>query len=155
MDAHTALLDGLNEALGDELAAISQYMVQSEMNKQWGYERLHDTVRARAKDEMHHAEMLIERILFLGGTPTLTKPAAVHIGADIMEQIANDVADERTAFEFYNKLVNVAVTGNDKGTEELLATILRDEEAHLSLLEGQTKQIAQMGLENFLTTQVR
>lgn len=155
MKAHTALIDGLNEALGDELAAISQYMVQSEMNKQWGYGRLHDTVRARASEEMHHAEMLIERILFLGGTPTLTKPVAPHIGTDVKEQITNGLADEHSAFEAYNKLVSLAVTENDKGSEELLATILRDEEAHLGLLEGQKAQIEQMGLENFLATQVR
>lgn len=155
MKAHTALIDGLNEALADELAAISQYMVQCEMNKQWGYDHLHDTVRARAKDEMHHAEMLIERILFLGATPTLTKPVAVHVGGDVKEQIATDLADEHNAFELYNKLVNLAVTENDKGSEEILAAILRDEETHISLLEGQTTLIEQMGLQNFLATQVR
>lgn len=155
MKATTAIIDGLNDALGDELAAISQYMVQAEMNERWGYGRLHDTVRARATDEMRHAEMLIERILFLGGMPTLTKPVAIHIGTDVREQIANDLADEHTAFETYNKLGALAAAENDRGSEELFATILRDEEAHLDLLEGQTAQITQMGLETFLATQVR
>ena len=155
MRENSALIDGLNEALGDELAAISQYMVQSEMNKSWGYEHLHDTVRARAMDEMHHAELLIERILFLGGTPSFSKPLALHVGSDVKEQIANDLSDERSGFESYNKLVDLAASENDKGTEELLATILRDEEAHLRTLEGQSVQIAQMGIENFLANQVR
>lgn len=153
MKASTTLIDGLNQALAEELTAISQYMVQAEMNKKWGYVALHDLVEKRAHDEMHHAEMLIERILFLDGMPSLTKFGPVHIGTTVPEQIANDLADEQAAFELYNKLIQVAVHESDKGTEELLATILRDEESHLRTLESQTTQIKQMGVETFLGNQ--
>lgn len=155
MKAHTALIDGLNDALADEVAAISQYMVQSEMNKGWGYDHLHDAVRGRAMDEMRHAEMLIERILFLGGTPSVSKPLFLHIGRDVREQITNDLADEHSASEQYNKLIDLATREHDKGSEDVLAAILRDEEVHMRVLEGQKAQIEQMGLENFLATQAR
>lgn len=153
MRSSTALIDGLNHALTDELTAIGQYMVQSAMTERWGYTALRDMIDARAHDEMRHAQMLIDRILFLGGMPSFTGLGPVHIGETVPEQIANDLADEQGAFETYNKLIQVAEAESDKGTEEMLSSILRDEERHVRTLESQTAQIKHMGLETFLGIQ--
>ncbi len=144
----------LNELLADELTAINQYMVQSEMCANWGYERLHKAVEKRAIDEMKHAEKLIGRIIFLEGMPTVSKLNEIHIGTDVEAQHTSDCAAETGAIRAYNEAIQLAVRAGDNGTRELLESILKDEEAHIDWLEAQLDQIKQMGIQNYLVEQL-
>jgi len=144
----------LNSLLADELTAISQYMVHSEMNANWGYEKLHEMVEKRAITEMKHAEKLIGRILFLEGRPIVSNLNEIHIGADVVKQFQNDTAAEYGAVSAYNNGIKLANELGDHGTRTLLDSIVQDEEAHVDELEAQRDQIAQMGLQQYLTEQI-
>jgi bacterioferritin len=148
------ILKMMNARLADELGAINQYMVHSEMCADWGYDKLHEEVEKRAIDEMKHAESLIARILFLEGSPTVSKLSPIKIGADIETQLKNDLASEVAAVKDYNADMALAVEVGDNGTRELLEGILKDEETHTDWLEAQLEQIAQMGIQNYLAEQV-
>jgi len=102
MKGDPKILDRLNFLLADELTAISQYMVHSEMCANWEYKRLHEAIEKRAIDEMKHAEKLIARILFLEGRPIVSKLNEMHVGADIPGFLTNDEAAESGAIRAYN-----------------------------------------------------
>jgi len=129
--------------------------VHSEMCANWGYARLHQATEKRAQDEMKHAEQLIRRILFLEGMPMVYKLNELHIGTDVAAQLKNDDAAESEAIKKYNNAISQAVELDDNGTRELLASILKEEEAHIDWLESQIDQITQMGLQNYLAEQLR
>jgi bacterioferritin len=152
MKGNPEILTTLNELLAEELTAISQYMVHSEMCDQWGYAALHSAIEQQAKDEMRHAEMLIQRILFLEGTPTMSKLHQIHIGKTVEQMVANDQDAEQGAVNGYNAAIRKAIELQDHGTREMLDRILKDEEAHLDWNEQQRDLIAQMGLQNYLVT---
>jgi bacterioferritin len=154
MKGNPKIIDSLNRQLADELAAINQYMVHSEMCANWGYERLHKAIEKRAIDEMKHAEKLIGRILYLEGVPVVSKLAELHIGKDVEEQIKNDLNAEAGAVASYNQAIKLAAELNDDGTRSLLQSILKDEEVHIDWLEAQLDQIGQMGVQIYLTQQV-
>ena len=154
MKGDEKIIGRLNELLADELTAINQYMVQSEMCANWGYERLHKAVEKRAIDEMKHAEKLIGRIIFLEGLPTVSKLNEINIGDDVETQHTNDRASETGAIRAYNEAIRLAVEAGDNGTRELLDSILKDEEAHIDWLEAQLDQIKQMGIQNYLVEQL-
>jgi bacterioferritin len=153
MTGHPKVLQALNALLADELTAINQYMVHSEMCDNWGYEDLHKAIEKRAIDEMRHAESLIARILFHEGSPTVSMLNAISIGKTVKEMIANDTAAEAGAITAYNEAIRTATEVGDNGTRELLEKTLKDEEAHIDWLEAQRDQIEQMGLENYLANQ--
>jgi bacterioferritin len=154
MKGNDTIIERLNARLADELAAINQYMVHSEVCDNWGYERLHGVVEKRAVDEMKHAERLIARILFLEGRPIVTQLSKIDIGAQVEDQLAKDLAAEAGAVRDYNADIRLAVEAGDNGTREMLESILKDEEAHIDWLEAQLDQIAQMGIQNYLEKQV-
>ncbi len=154
MKGNDQIIDRLNALLADELTAINQYMVHSEMCANWGYERLHEAVEKRAIDEMKHAEKLIARILFLEGRPVVSSLNAIHIGAEIEVQIQNDWTAEDGAIKAYNEGIRLAVELGDNGTRALLESILADEEDHIDWLEAQLDQIKQMGIQNYLVEQI-
>jgi len=154
MKGNDKIIEKLNALLSDELAAINQYMVHSEMCANWGYERLHKAAEKRAIDEMKHAEKLIGRILFLEGRPTVSNLAKITIGAEIEAQHKHDWAAEDGAIKAYNEGIRLAVEIGDNGTRELFESTLKDEEAHIDWLEAQLEQIQQMGLQNYLGEQV-
>ncbi len=154
MKGDAKIIATLNELLADELTAINQYMVQSEMCANWGYEKLHKAVEKRAIDEMKHAEKLIGRIIFLEGLPTVSKLNEIHIGDDVEAQHTSDCASETGAIRAYNEAIRLAAETGDNGTRELLESILKDEEAHIDWLEAQLDQIQQMGIQNYLVEQV-
>ena len=103
----------LDELLCDELTAIMQYVVHAEMCASWGYQRLHQAVETRARQEMHHSEKLIARILFLEGTPTVSRLNQVHIGADVPQQLQADLESERQAIRMYNESIHLADEASD------------------------------------------
>jgi len=155
MKGNEKVIATLNFLLADELTAISQYMAHSEMCDNWGYERLHKTVEERAEDEMKHAEKLIARILFLEGMPVVSKINPMKIGKTVADQLANDHEAEAGAIKNYNVAVKEASELGDHGTFDLLVSILKDEEEHIDWLEAQNDQIAQMGIQLYLSLQVK
>lgn len=154
MKGNEKILETLNMLLSDELTAINQYMVQSEMCADWGYEKLHEAIEKRAIDEMKHAEKLIGRILFLEGKPIVSNLNKINIGATIIEQHENDCAAETMAIKAYNDGIRLAVEAGDNGTRDLLEEILEDEEEHIDWIESQLDQIEQMGLQVYLGVQL-
>jgi len=153
MKGNKKLLEVLDKLLADELTAINQYMVHSEMCENWGYNKLHMDIRKQAMDEMHHAEWLIERLIFLDGMPTVSKLNKIKIGKTVSEMINNDNSDELDAVRSYNEAIKLARSVDDQGTVDLLSKILKMEEGHVDWAEIQRAQIEQMGLENYLVNQ--
>jgi bacterioferritin len=154
MRGNEKVLVTLNELLADELTAVNQYMVHSEMCDNWRYERLHHVVEHRAIEEMKHAEKLIGRLLFLEGRPVVSKLNEIAIGSEVEPQLKNDLRAEEGAVQAYNMGIRVCVENNDNGTRELLEEILKDEERHVDWIEAQLDQIKQMGVQNYLVEQV-
>ena len=154
MKGNKELIDVLNKLLASELSAVNQYMVHSEMNANWGYEKLHKHFEKRAIDEMKHAETLIGRILFLEGLPIVSKLNDIHIGSDAAKQLASDHHEEETAIADYNEAVKLAGDKKDFATREVLEKILNDEDRHIDGIEELQDQISHMTLPLFLTTQV-
>lgn len=153
MKGNEKVIETLNSLLADELTAVNQYMVHSEMCDNWGYERLHGKIEKRAIDEMKHAEKLIKRIIFLEGMPNVSKLREIHIGKDVQAQLEIDRGEEDKAVSAYNAAIQEAVELFDNGTRELLEATLKDEEDHLDWLEAQLDQITQMGIQNYLVEQ--
>jgi bacterioferritin len=154
MKGNDKIIEKLNALLADELTAISQYMVHSEMCANWMYQHLHEATEKRAIDEMKHAEKLIGRILFLEGQPIVSNLNKINIGADVEAQLKSDWAAEDGAVKAYNEGIRLAVEVGDNGSRELLESILKDEEAHIDWLEAQLDQIKQMGIQNYLVEQI-
>ena len=154
MKGNKKVLATLNSLLADELTAINQYMVHSEMCDDWGYQRLHKAIEKRAIVEMKHAEKLIGRILFLEGRPIVSELKNIHIGADVEKQMDNDRVAEEGAIKAYNDAIRQCVELGDNGTKQLLESILGDEEDHLDWIESQQDQIKQMGIQTYLTEQI-
>lgn len=153
MKGDDKLIKVLNELLADELTAISQYMVHSEMCDNWGYEKLHKAIEKKAMDEMHHAEWLIQRVLFLEGLPIVSKLNEMKIGKTVQEMVSNDQEAELGAIRAYNAGIALASEAGDESTGDLLTTILKMEEGHHDWAKKQRVQIEQMGLENYLSNQ--
>ena len=153
MKGNEKIIKLLNDFLADELTAISQYIVHSEMCANWGYGKLHEKAEKRAIDEMKHAEKLIARILFLEGLPIVSNLKKMNIGASVEAQLKNDLVAEQGAIQAYNEGVALCLEVGDNGSRELIDTNLHDEEEHLDWLEAQLDQITQMGLQNYLLGQ--
>jgi len=153
MKGNEKLITSLNQLLADELTAVNQYMVQSEMCENWGYYKLHMDIRKQAMDEMHHAEWLIERIIFFEGAPTVSKLNPIKIGKTVSDIIKNDNIDEHDAVHSYNDAIKLARSVDDQGTVDLLSKILTMEEGHVDWEEMQRTQIEQIGMENYLCNQ--
>ena len=154
MKGNDRIIEKLNALLADELTAVNEYMVHSEMCANWGYERLHKAIEKRAIDEMKHAEKHIGRIIFLEGKPVVSSLNKISIGSDVETQLKNDWAAEDGAVKAYNDGIRLAVEVGDNGTRELLESILTDEEDHIDWIEAQLDQIKQMGIQNYLVEQV-
>ncbi|GFE59763.1 bacterioferritin [Geobacter sp. AOG2] len=154
MKGNEKIIEHLNLRLAEELTAINQYMVHSEMCDNWGYERLHHAIEKRAIDEMKHAEKLIARILFLDGRPIVSELNKMHIGAEVPKMHENDWSAEAGAIKGYNESIRLAVEVGDNGTRELLEAILKEEEDHIDWLEAQLDQIKQVSPQNYLVEQL-
>jgi bacterioferritin len=147
------VLGVLNDLLAEELTAINQYMVHSELCDSWGYDALHKAVEKQAVDEMHHAEWLIQRIIFLEGMPTVSKLNPMKIGHTVEEIVTNDEEAEVAAVRAYNAGIALAREAGDQSTADLLTKILKMEEDHVDWGEKQRAQIEQMGLQGYLSIQ--
>lgn len=154
MKGNEKIIETLNERLAEELTAINQYMVHSEMCDNWQYERLHKMIEKRAIAEMKHAEKLIARILFLDGRPIVSKLNKLYIGDEVPKMHEYDRGAEEMAIKGYNESIRLAVEVGDNGTRELFESILKEEEAHIDELEAQLDQIKQLGAQNYLVEQL-
>jgi bacterioferritin len=155
MKGNEKIIAVLNDFLADELTAINQYMVHSEMCANWGYDKLHEAIEKRAIGEMKHAEKLIGRILFLEGQPVVSQLKKINIGATVEAQLRHDLDSEADAIKAYNDGIRLCLEAGDNGSRELIEDNLEDEETHLDWLEAQLDQIGQMGLQNYLLAQVK
>jgi bacterioferritin len=155
MKTNKKLLDALNDLLADELTAISGYMLEAELCEEWGYGKLHKALKHHAKDEMHHAEWLVERILFLEGTPVVSKVKPMKIGQNVPEMLSASEDDELRAVKAYNSAIVLAREFADESTAHRLGKILRMEEEHMDWAERQRLQIEQLGLQNYLARQTK
>jgi bacterioferritin len=153
MKGNEKIIALLNGFLADELTAINQYIVHSEMCANWGYGKLHEKTEKRAIDEMKHAEKLIARILFLEGMPIVSNLKKMNIGANVEAQLKHDLEAEAAAIKDYNEGIRLCLELGDSGSRELIEANLHDEEEHLDWLEAQLDQIGQMGLQNYLLGQ--
>ena len=155
MKGDPKVLETLNSLLARELTVVSQYMVHAEMCDNWGYGRLHEAIQKRAVVEMKHAEKLIGRIIFLEGIPVVSELQKMHIGADVPKMFASDHEAELDAVRQYNAGILVCGDANDYATREILEHILNDEDGHVDDIEAVQDQIGQMGIQVFLSTQLK
>ena len=155
MKGNPKVIAHLQEALREELTAINQYFLHAEMCENWKYEKLAKFIKKQSIDEMKHAEELIERILFLDGTPTMTEALEINVGSNVRAQIESDLKLEINAVAMYNKSVEVARQEGDNASRELFERLLKDEEEHVDWLEAQVHQMNEIGYERYLGQQVR
>lgn len=155
MRGNSKVIKELNSALLDELTAIVQYMVQAELCDNWGYKRLGALTKKRAMQEMRHAEGLIERIIFLDGTPSIEVGLHPRVGADIKQHLEIDLDDELGAVKKYNGAVQICRESGDNGTRELFEGMIKDEEGHVLFLESQLQAIKDLSLPKYLSEQLK
>lgn len=153
MKGNPKVLAELNKALREELTAINQYFLHAEMCENWGYHLLSDFIKKQSIGEMKHAEALMERILFLDGTPSM-QPLELSVGKDVREMLESDLKLEVSAVKDYNTAIQIAVEEKDNGSRDLFLVLLKDEESHVDWLEAQVHQIKELGYERYLTMQM-
>ena len=154
MQGNAQVIEALNKALTIELTAINQYFCQAKMCMNWGYHRLGKKHYEESIGEMKHAEMLIERILFLEGVPEIARYDVIRVGTDVKEQFENDLKLEKSGVVAYNDIIDLCSKVKDNGTRDLLEKILVESEEHVDWLETQLGLIDQVGLQNYLQSQM-
>jgi bacterioferritin len=155
MRADAKVLEILNDVLTAELTAINQYFIHAKMCENWGYEYLAEYIRNESIDEMKHADIIIDRILFLEGMPNMQRLNPVTIGETVPEQFQVDLDLEYAAVKRLNDGIAVCVTVGDNASRALLEGILVSEEEHADWLEAQLELIRQIGEQNYLAQQLR
>jgi bacterioferritin len=148
------IIELLNEILTAELTAINQYFIHAKMCANWGFERLAKKKREESIEEMHDADRLIERILYLGGTPNMQRLFPVRVGEDAIEQHRLDLQLEVEAVQRYNRGVALARDKGDNGTKELLEHHLKSEESSVDWLESQLYLVDKLGAQAYLAEQM-
>lgn len=155
MHGNPKVIAALNEALKEELTAINQYFLHAEMCENWHYDRLGSFIKKQSIDEMKHAEKLVERILFLDATPSLTGPTQLKVGKNVKEQLGSDLELELGAVKLYNDAIKLSREEGDNSTADFFTAILKDEEDHVDWLEAQLHLIEDIGYEQYLSRQLR
>lgn len=153
MKGNDKVIEALNKALHEELIALSQYFVHAEMCENWKYIRLAKEIKKQSIGEMKHAEVLIERILFLDGSPSMM-PLELKVGGTVKGMLESDLALEVGAVKQYNDAVAIATREGDNGSRDLLVTLLKDEEEHVDFLEAQMHLMKELGYERYLSQQM-
>ena len=154
MKVNSSIIAMLNTRLSEEHAAFVQYKTHASMCRNNGYEKLAAYIDGRANEEQGHAQKLIDRILFLEGTPIFEIIAPVTVGKDVVEMFPFDQTSEINAIAGYAEGINLCVANNDFGTRKLLEHILEEEEGHLNVIEENIAQIVNSGIENYLIIQI-
>ncbi len=154
MQGDTKVIEFLNKALENELTAINQYFLHARMYKNWGFEKLNEKEYHESIDEMKHADLLIERILFLEGLPNLQNIGKILIGENPKEMLACDLKLELIAIPLLREAIVYCESIKDFISRELFAGILESEEEHVDWLETQLELIEKVGIENYLQSQM-
>ncbi len=154
MKGNETVIARLNEALHDELTAIHQYMLDAEMCENWGFRRLASLIQKQAIGEMKHAEHLMERILFLEGTPEVGGNFDIKPAASVPDLLRRELEMERGAVAAYNASARICQEAGDNGSKELFESLLKDEEGHTDFLETELGLIEHTGLQNYLAQQM-
>ena len=154
MKGSQAVIDALNSVLTKELTAINQYFLHSRMLQDWGLNKLAKLEYDASIDEMKHADELIKRILFLEGLPNLQKLDRVLIGTNVEEVIECDLKVENAAVPHLKDCIELAEKERDFVSRDLLRSILASEEHHVDWLETQQHLIKQVGVQNFIQSQM-
>ena len=154
MQGDTRVIEYLNTVLTNELTAINQYFLHARMFKNWGYHKLNDKEYHESVDEMKHADMLIERILFLEGLPNLQQLNKLMIGEDVQECLTSDLNLEHQAHPALKEAIAYCEQVRDYVSRELFEDILQGEEEHIDWLETQLELIKQVGLQDYLQSQI-
>lgn len=154
MQGSKKVIDALNTGLTIELTAINQYFCQARMCKNWGLNKLAAHHYEESIDEMKHAQLLIDRIIFLEGVPEIARYDVIRVGADVKEQLENDLAVEKGASKTYNEGVAICTAEKDSASREIMEQIIRESEDSVDWLEAQLDLIDKLGIQNYLLSQM-
>jgi len=153
MKGDKKVIDFLNQALKNELTAINQYFLHSRMLRDWGVSKLAKKEHDESIEEMHHADWLIERVLFLGGLPNLQDLGKLHIGESVLEILECDLKLENIAIPLLRDAIQYCEEVRDYGSRDLFYKILHNEEEHVDYLETQFSLIERIGIERYTLLQ--
>ena len=154
MKGDNRVIEFLNQALCNELTAINQYFLHARMYKNWGFNKLNEHEYSESIDEMKHADLLIERILFLEGLPNVQNIGKVMIGEETSEMLRCDLALELEAIPLLRDAIAYCESIRDYISRELFETVLASEEEHVDWLEQQLELIEKVGLNNYLQSMI-
>jgi bacterioferritin len=149
MKGNKAVIDALNEALKLELGAVNQYWLHYRRLDDWGFTRIAKKEREESIEEMHHADKLITRILFLEGFPKMQEIAPLMIGESLKEVLECDLKGEYVAQEFYAKSRELCREHKDYVSMQLFEELLKDEEGHIDFIETQLDLLKSVGIQNY------
>jgi len=154
MKGNDEVIAVLQDVLCAELTAVNQYFIHARMCENWGYKRLAAHIRKESIEEMHHAQEIIDRILYFDGAPNMQKYMKINVGRTVPEQLQHDLEVEHQAVPRLNRGIEVARAQGDNGTRALLEHILKEQEDHVDWLEAQLGIVKEIGVENYLAQQL-
>lgn len=154
MKGNVQVIAVLNQVLRKELTGINQYFIHARMCANWGYGKLKKALWDESIGEMKHADQIIERILFLEGTPNISDYDKITVGSGVKQQLENDLGLEIAALTVLRPGIKTCIEASDDASRELLEHILVDEEKHVDWIETQLHQISEVGYQNYLAQQI-
>lgn len=155
MQAKPGVIDRLNTILTIELTAINQYFVQSEICRNWGYDRLAEKFRHSSMSEMKDAPGIIAHILYLEGVPNMQRLNQVRVGENVLEHLQLDLQLEIEAVEALREAITHCQSVADYTTRKMFEDMIADEETHIDWIENQLEAINQIGIELYLSQQLK
>ena len=155
MKAKDGVVDLLNKILTEELTVINQYFLHAKMCENWGYERLKCKVKERSFGEMKDADHIIQHILYLEGLPNVQRLGTVQVGETVPEQLKVDLQKEKDMVTLLTEGIQHCAKVGDYTTRHMLEDMVKDEEEHIDWIETQLETIKQVGLENYLSEQIK